>query len=362
MAKSLYIHIPFCKKKCRYCSFVSIENVSLIGEYLDALLKHIKTEYKNEKLGTIYIGGGTPSLLEPRQVKKILDTLNFDGKTEVTFEANPSDVDLNYLNALRNAGVTRLSLGVQSFDDELLSLIGRRHDSACAHHAIELAREAGFENINADVIYGLPSQTLANYEKTLQKLVELDVPHISLYGLKIEDGCFFYRNMPDKLPDDEMQAEMYKLSCSLLKKKGYVHYEISNFAKKGFCSRHTLNYWKAEEYYGFGAAAHGYLNGERYENKKNVPEYIKNPLEPENKYALSEKEKLEETIFLGFRKADGIDVSEINEKFSVDFDTKYSDIIKKYSALNHIEKTEKGYKLTEDGILLSNYFLSEFVD
>ena len=223
-------------------------------------------------------------------------------------------------------------------------------------------KNAGFENINADVIYGLPSQSLSNYENTLKKLIDTNIPHISLYGLKIDEGCFFFNNMPDSLPDDEVQAQMYKLSCRLLGDAGYSHYEISNFAKKGYSSRHNLNYWNAQEYYGVGAAAHGYLCGRRYANNKDVVQYIKNPLNTEFDQILSEREKLEEAVFLGFRKLDGINTAEINKKFSINFDEKYADIIKKYTELKHIEKTNNGYKLTKDGILLSNYFLSEFLE
>ena len=362
MTDFLYIHIPFCKKKCKYCSFISIEDIKLIDEYIAALLCHIKSNYKGEKLKTIYIGGGTPSLLNVNQIRQILKVLNFDSSTEITMEVNPSDVNFEYLQGLRNAGINRLSLGIQSFDDGLLSLIGRRHTSAQAEQAVLSAQKAGFTNINADVIYGLPSQTLQNYKDTLKKLIDLEVEHISLYGLKIEEGCFFFKNPPEDLPDDEMQAEMYLLSCGMLKEAGYEHYEISNFAKNGFSSRHNLNYWDAGEYYGFGAAAHGYSNGIRYANRKNVKEYVENPLELENSHSLSAQERLEEKIFLGFRKLAGINIAEINEEFSIDFEKKYEKIIKKYTELKHIQKTSNGYKLTENGALLSNYFLSEFLD
>ena len=361
MPKSLYIHIPFCKTKCKYCSFVSITKTDLIEEYINALCRQIKFQYKGELLRTLYIGGGTPSILALKDISKILKLLNFDNSTEVTMECNPSDLDKNYLKELKNLGVNRLSLGVQAFDDKLLKIIGRRHNAQKAEDVVKMAQDSGFDNISIDLIYGLPSQDVARYKETLQKAIEQKVSHISLYGLKIEEGCYFYKNFPKNLPDDEVQAQMHKLSKQILEKHGFIHYEISNFAKKGFSSKHNLNYWKAKEYYGFGAAAHGYVDKVRYANTTNIESYIQNPLMLSDIHFLSEQERLEETIFLGFRKFDGIDVEAINTEFGINFEDKYKKILQKYSNLKHIEKTVKGYKLTEEGILLSNYFLSEFL-
>lgn len=361
MPKSLYIHIPFCKSRCKYCSFVSTTKTSLIEEYVNALCRQIKFQYKGELLRTLYIGGGTPSVLAVKDIEKILNLLKFNGSTEVTIECNPSDLDTNYLKELKYLGVNRLSLGVQAFDDELLKMIGRRHNVQKAEDAVKMVKASGFDNINIDLIYGLPSQDLARYEKTLEKALAQEVQHISLYGLKIEEGCYFYKHYPQNLPDDEVQAQMHKLSKQILEEHGFIHYEISNFAKQGFSSRHNLNYWEAKEYYGFGTAAHGYIDKVRYANTSNIESYIQNPLMLSDIHFLSAQERLEETIFLGFRKFDGIDVETINAEFGIDFEDKYKKILQKYSNLKHIEKTAKGYKLTEEGILLSNYFLSEFL-
>ena len=362
MPKSAYIHIPFCKKKCEYCSFVSYETLTLKNIYIDALGTEIKKRYEGEKLKTLYFGGGTPSILSVGDFEHILKHFNYDSETEVTVEINPNDAKKEYLIGLHNLGINRLSIGIQVFDDDLLQKIGRRHTSKEAQNAVEYAKNAGFNNISIDLIYGLPNQTLENYKNSLMRAIALEIPHISLYGLKIEEGCSFYNNRPRFLPDDEAQADMFLLSKELLEQNGFMHYEISNFAQKGFESKHNLNYWENAEYYGFGVAAHGYQNGHRYENNVNINKYINSPETPNLSTKLTESEKLEEEIFLGFRKLKGINVQEINSKFNIDFEKKYFSILNKYLELKHIEKTHVGYRLTQNGILLSNNFLSEFIE
>ena len=200
------------------------------------------------------------------------------------------------------------------------------------------------------------------FEKDLKKAVELDIAHISLYGLKIDDGCYFSKHMPKNLPDEDMQADMYLKAVEILAKNGFEHYEISNFSKKGYNSRHNLNYWKNSSYYGFGAGAHGYVDGIRYNNFTTLEEYIKNPTKHQYSHKLSKQEILEEEIFLGFRKSDGVDVEKINSKFKIDFDEKYRKILEKYLKSGHLAKSENGYKLTLNGVLVSNTILSEFID
>lgn len=362
MPKNVYIHIPFCKSKCKYCSFVSYPKIELKERYIDALIKEIQTKYNDEPLNTLYFGGGTPSLLTINDFSKILKLFNCDSKTEITTELNPETIKLDYLQGLKDLGINRLSFGCQTFDDEILKLIGRRHSSIDVKNSVKLAKEAGFQNISLDFIYGLPQQTISNFENDLKTAISLDIQHISLYGLKIDENCYFYKNPPKNLPDDDTQADMYLKAIEVISNNGFEHYEISNFAKKGFESHHNLNYWDNNTYYGFGAAAHGYENGTRYFNPTTLREYTNNPTTHKSSHKLSKQEQLEEEIFLGFRKMSGINVENINKKFNIDFCQKYTKILEKYISYKYIEKTNIGFKLTDNGILISNTILAEFLE
>lgn len=361
MPKSVYIHVPFCKSKCHYCSFVSYPKPELKKDYLKVLELEIGSVYGGETLNTLYFGGGTPSILELDELLNLIKHFNITPKTEITAELNPDDLSFGYLRGLYNVGINRISIGAQSFDDEILKLINRRHDSKQIIEAVENGKNAGFENISLDFIYGLPNQTKEMFFDDLKRAVNLEVSHISLYGLSIEENCYFYKNRPQNLPDDDIQADMYLGAVELLKNAGFEHYEISNFAKSGFESKHNLNYWNNEEYYGFGCGAHGYLNGVRYGNKTKIEDYIENPLKRNEERIETEKNRLEEEIFLGFRKMNGIDVSQINSKFGIEFEEKYFKILKKYEDLKLLEKTQNGYKLTPNGVLVSNTILAEFL-
>lgn len=363
MPKSTYIHIPFCKSKCKYCSFVSFSQNSINDKklgYIFSLLKEIETFYEGESLKTLYFGGGTPSLIETKWIKKIIEQFNFENNAEITFEMNPDDADLEYLKELKNIGINRLSMGSQSFDDNILKLIGRRHNSSETIHAVQLAKEAEFNNISLDLIYGLPTQTQENLKKDIETLLSLDIQHISTYGLKIEDGSYFGKNPPQNLPDDDTQADMYLFINEQLQHAGFYRYEVSNFAKPGFESKHNLNYWDNNEYYGFGIASHGYKDGIRYSNTCDFDKYLANPAQHETGHVLTEQEKLEEEIFLGFRKEEGVNIEKIKNHFNIDFEEKYKPIIDKYSP-QYIKKTDLGYKLTLEGTLLSNNILAEFL-
>lgn len=377
MVESAYIHIPFCKSKCAYCSFVSFNRLEMIIGYVYALLKDISDNYCGEKLRTLYFGGGTPSLLPIDLLSKIIKKFKFQNNYELTMEINPDDANLEYFQGLKTLGVNRLSLGSQTFDDEILKLIGRRHDSNAIVNAVNLAKEAGFTNISVDLIYGLPLQTIDGLKCDLEKFLELGIQHISTYGLKIEEGSKFSRyyscNRPAPtltlprgegtveicLPDDDTQADMYELINNTLEKNGYYRYEVSNFAKSGYESKHNLNYWDNNEYYGFGCAAHGYVDGIRYSNYSTLDEYMAKPSTHELGHTLSQQEKLEEEIFLGFRKCSGIDVYRINERFGIDFNSKYKNVLEKYR--DFIEATSCGYTLNLKGVLISNLILSEFI-
>lgn len=363
MAQSAYIHIPFCKSKCKYCSFVSYatDNDEQKKQYVTSLIKEIQHFYKNEPLKTLYLGGGTPSLLNVEEIKKIFKCFNFENNYEATIEINPETVDFDYLKSLDEIGINRISIGIQSFNDKILKNIGRIHSAQKAEEIIVLAQKAGFKNISTDFIYGLPNQTLEDFVSDLKTAINHKVQHISLYGLKIEENCYFYSHLPENLPDDDNQADMYISAIETFERHGYNHYEISNFALESYESKHNLNYWNDAEYYGFGAAAHGYINEKRYANFKDLNTYSTNFKNKEEEITLSTKEQLEETIFLGFRKGTGIDVKKINNKFQIDFEKKYKNILIKYTNSNHLIKTPNGYKLSNEGFLVSNVILSEFL-
>lgn len=359
MVTSAYIHIPFCLSKCRYCSFVSFDTLAKKTGYLYSLLKEIDYYYQGETLKTLYFGGGTPSLMTVDELNKILKKFNYDESTEITIEVNPDSVDKEYLKGLKEIGFNRLSIGSQTFDDKLLTDIGRRHNAQQIFDTIESARQAGFENISVDLIYGLPNQTLDMLKNDLEIVKTLDITHVSLYGLKIDEGCYFYNHYPKNVPDDDTQADMYLEVIKTLNE--FQHYEISNFAKQGYESKHNLNYWRECEYYGFGVASHGFVDNVRYSNYRTLEQYMNNPVSHEFGKFLTEQEKLEESIFLGFRIAEGVDEQKINQKFGINFSEKYKNTLEKYLATGHLIKTGKGYRLSDEGFLISNLILSEFI-
>jgi len=360
MTKNAYIHIPFCKSRCKYCSFVSDTRTELKSKYIETLIKEIQLKYKSEKLETLYFGGGTPSLLTSTEFDRIIKLFNFEPYAEITAELNPETISAEYLENLKDAGINRLSFGCQTFNNNILKKIGRRHNCTDVKNSIKFAKECGFKNISLDLIYGLPNQTLDEFKKDLLQAVDLDIEHISLYGLKIDEGCYFYKNPPLNIPDNDTQADMYLIAIKILENFGFFHYEISNFSKTNMESRHNLNYWNNNTYYGFGAGAHGYENGIRYNNTENISEYIKNPNSQTHFHKLSKQEQLEEEIFLGFRKSEGINILTIEKNFDINFDKKYNYILKKYS--DYIEKTKLGYRLNNNGFLISNNILSEFLE
>lgn len=357
--KNTYIHIPFCKSKCYYCAFTSTVNLKLVDDYINAIVKEIKYRYQNNIQDTLYFGGGTPSVLPVEYVKRIYNLFNLNKHNEVTFEVNPETVDFEYLKSLNEIGINRLSIGIQTFNKNLLNLIGRHHTPEMAIETVKNAKNAGFKNISVDLIYGLPSQTIENFISDLEKVKALDVQHVSLYGLQIEPNTLFYKKTPKNIPDSDLQAEMHEYTVKIL--DDFEHYEISNYTKSSFQSRHNTAYWQNKEYYGFGCSAHGYQNNIRYSNYSNIHKYIESPCKHELEHIVTEKEKLEEEIFLGLRLSKGINTENINKKFNIDFENKYKDILKKYLNTEYLKKNKDGYYLTDKGFLLSNIILSDFV-
>ncbi|MEI7474068.1 MAG: radical SAM family heme chaperone HemW [bacterium] len=367
---SVYIHIPFCKSKCSYCSFISFtENNNLKKLYIDELIKEIKnglSQVKSPILKTIYIGGGTPSLLSLEELEQIITSLlnnaEFAEDIEFSIEINPATVDLAYLTGLRQLGLNRLSIGVQSFNNEILKLINRRHNSYDAVKCVEWAKQAGFNNISIDLIHGLPKQTLQNWEETLEKGISLGINHISAYGLKIEEGTEFYTNMPSELPDEDLCADLYIKTVDFLKNQAFHQYEISNFAIEGYSSRHNTAYWTNKEYFGFGIAAHGYIKGVRYSNTSDLDLYLNNTDKKEHEHTVSNKERIEEAIYLGLRLNKGINLLEFNDEYNFDILKHYEKIIQKHIKNGFLELENHFLTLTTEGFLLSNCILSDFID
>lgn len=360
MTKNCYVHIPFCSSKCNYCSFVSYPTLERITGYVYSLLKEISVNYSGEPLETLYIGGGTPSLIPIDLLRKIISKFSFSNSAEITIEVNPEDVTEQLIASYLNMGINRISMGIQSLDDKILQIAGRRHTSSRALEAIDIIINSGYENLSVDLIYGLPFQSLESFINDVETLINYSIKHISLYGLKIEEDSAFGKKMPLGLPDDDIQADMYQAVCELLPNKGFLQYEISNFAKAGFESKHNLNYWNNNSYYGFGVSAHGYVDGFRYYNTSSLSEYMEKPDVTEYAHHVTDKEKLEEAIFLGLRKASGINLESINRQFSINFEEKFASVIDKYK--DQFLVLENGcLKFTTRGFLLSNVILSEFI-
>lgn len=365
MIKHAYIHIPFCVKKCNYCAFCSFPLLGKKEEYLKALIEEIKYFYKGiykeERLKTLYFGGGTPSLLEAEEIKKLVDIFSFEDDFEITLEMNPYQISFEKLKAIFNSKVNRLSLGAQTFDDEILKSIGRLHSKKDFLETLKMAKDAGFENISIDLMYGLPNQTMEKWLEDLIFAMSLEIEHISLYGLKIEDGTYFKKYPPKNLPDLDTQANMYEAACKELKKE-FLHYEFSSFAKsEKYFSKHNLSYWQKKNYFGFGLSASGYIENKRYTNTFDYKKYVLNPKE-KNYLELTKKEDIEEEIFLNLRTSFGLDFEKINKKYDINIFKMYEDKFEKFLKTGHLKKTNKGVALTLKGILVSNLVLSEFID
>ncbi|MCD6567745.1 MAG: radical SAM family heme chaperone HemW [Dehalococcoidia bacterium] len=364
---ALYVHVPFCRHKCNYCSFVSYSHrESDIPAYVSALQEELALSAAGQRVSSLYFGGGTPSLLSPQQVGDILSTIRslfkIDEAAETTLEANPGTVDRPYLAAISASGVNRLSLGVQSLHDDELKLLGRIHTSVEAKNAMRCARRAGFSNLNLDLIYGLPGQTLSSWQNTLNEAIELGAEHLSLYALKLEGDEPLYEaiergEVPP--PDPDLSADQYELAEELLAAHSYQHYEISNWAREGRECRHNLVYWHNMPYLGIGVAAHSYLDGHRFANTRDLDRYLKAlshdvPLIREMSEEIGPKMKLAETVILGLRLNSGVRLDDIRARFSVDLRDRYHQEIDELTCLGLLENDAGGIRLTSRGRLLAN--------
>lgn len=366
--KGLYIHIPFCRKKCAYCDFVSYVGCEdFFDRYISAAEKEM-SRYKGEKIDTVFVGGGTPSILTDSQLERlfgaIYKTFCVTDSAEITIESNPGTLSLQKLLKMRDLGINRLSIGVQSFDDGELAAIGRIHDAAAAFCAVEEAKKAGFSNINLDIMFSLPRQTRQSFAETLEKAIETGVRHISCYSLILEENTPLYKEYESgkfEPNDDETDRSIYEYACRRLQKAGYVQYEISNFCMPGYECRHNLKYWDCDEYIGIGAAAHSYYESKRYCNTTSLTKYISGEYREGGAEKITREESIKEFMIMGLRKTRGISKHEFAKRFGTDVMSVFANEIKKFVSAGLMEEKDGFIRLTFDGINVSNSILCEFV-
>ena len=378
----IYVHIPFCAKKCNYCDFYSLAS----GEdekkaYVEALKREIREVSKNVndeyRVYTIYFGGGTPSIIKADYIKEVLDEIRAGFKLyedgffpEITIECNPKTVDMEKLLVYKEAGINRISLGLQSTDDDELRLLGRIHTYEDFLDSYDMVRNSGFTNVNIDLMSAIPKQKITTYEKSLDELIRLNPEHISSYSLIIEEGTHFYKKYSENapfvkdLPSEDEDRAMYELTAAKLKEAGYKRYEISNYAKKGYHSRHNTSYWERIPYLGFGVGASSLFDNERYDNVGNLKDYIKSAGISDirrNITKLSLEDEMSEFMFLGLRLIDGISKQTFTKIFTFTVEEIFGDIIKKH--INNELLIDNGdfLKLSDRGLDISNYVLSDFL-
>lgn len=364
----LYIHIPFCVKKCKYCDFVSFENSDyMFDKYIDALLTEAG-EYAGAEADTVFIGGGTPTVLGANQLDRLISGIRkkfrLSADCEITSESNPGTLTGDKIRALFENGVNRVSVGVQSFNDGELSAIGRIHSAKTAYDTVRALADAGFKNINADLMSALPAQTRESLAKTLEMAVSLPLTHISAYSLIIEDGTPIeseYSRGALILPDEDEDREMYADTIDFLAKHGFKQYEISNFAKSGFECKHNIKYWQCREYIGLGAAAHSYIDGRRFYNTSDLSAYADGNYHVSDEIILSERDKISEFMIMGLRMTEGVSRAEFKRRFGIEPERVYGGELGRFTNNGLMKKTESGYALTRRGIDVSNSVLCEFV-
>lgn len=358
----IYIHVPFCVRKCRYCDFYSVScSLDRIDKYVDAVCRNIRRYCDiSRTVDTVYFGGGTPSLLSDEQIKRILsvigESFSLDKNAEITLEANPTTVDITKLKKLRNTGINRLSIGVQSMIDKELEFLGRLHDANTAVKAVTDAAEVGFENISCDLMISLPGQTIESLKYSIEGMAKLPIQHISAYILKIESGTpFDSEEIRDMLPDDDESADLYLAMVDMLRSHGFGQYEISNFAKEGYESRHNCRYWRCEDYLGIGPAAHSCYNGKRFAVERDLEKFILSDRQPV--YITDEHPcGFEERVMLALRLREGFDLRETGDK--------RASIEKKLPSLissGYIIFDGNKISLTPSGYLISNSIITHLI-
>lgn len=376
----IYVHIPFCKKKCEYCDFISYAGKeNIIEKYVNSLIKNIeytkaKMNLKFYKVNTIYIGGGTPSLIDSKYIKRIInsikDSFSIIDNSEITIEINPGTVNKEKILDYKECGINRVSIGLQTVQNDLLKMLGRIHTYEEFLNTYNLVKEIGFKNINVDLMIGLPNQTIKNIEESLEKIISLNPNHISVYSLILEEGTVLENKVNNgllKLPDEELERKMYYKVRNILEKNKYIHYEISNFAKKGFESKHNMNCWNQEEYFGFGVASHSYFENKRFSYIENINEFIKNIENNDIEKNIiihenqSEEDRKKEYMLLGLRKIEGVSISEFEQKFRINPLFYFRFEISKLEEDGLIEVDLDKIKLTEKGLDFANIVWKEFV-
>lgn len=378
--RALYIHIPFCTNKCHYCDFTSyVLKGQPVDEYLAALemeMQRTVAEWPPAEIDTVFVGGGTPTVLTPPQMNRFLKAVRtyfpLAPNVEFTMEANPGTTDIDKLTAMKAGGVNRISFGVQSFDNGLLERIGRIHSVDDVYRSIANARAAGFTNLSIDLMFGLPGQTVELLRDSVNRAMELELPHYSIYSLKVEENTLFhklYERNELPLPPEEEEFNMFILLMDMLKGNGYAHYEISNFAKPGYESRHNSTYWRNEPYYGLGAGAHGYANRMRHVNLKGITPYIDAAAEKLPRLEtleVPEAEAMEDLMMVGLRLLEGVPASRFSNQFAGQtLEGKFGHVIHKLinDGLLESEKTDDDtiYRLTDKGVLLGNEVFGAFI-
>lgn len=370
MAKSVYIHIPFCVRICTYCDFNKFYIANQpVDEYLDCLIKEMATR-EDKIVETMFVGGGTPTALSELQLEKLLQAINdlFVITKEYTFEANPDELTEAKIKLLKQYGVNRLSLGVQTFDDELLKVLGRTHHSGDIEKAVNLSRKQQIDSVSLDLMFHLPGQTLKQFDDSLNKALALDVDHISSYALILEPKTQFYnlyRKGKLKLPNEDLGEEMYQHLKEKMKNSNLNQYEISNFSKSGHESLHNMVYWKNEEYYGFGAGAHGYIKGVRYGNINPVNQYIKkinhNEMPKLQSSDVSIKEQMEEEMFLGLRMTEGVSKSKFKNKFKRSIEDVFGDHVNELTSRELLIDENDYLRLSNRGQNIGNEVFERFL-
>lgn len=368
---SAYVHIPFCTQICYYCDFskVFIKNQP-VDAYLQALIREFE-RYDIKQLRTLYIGGGTPTAITAQQLDYLLTNLtkNLDLSVleEFTIEANPGDLTEDKIEVLKQSAVNRVSLGVQTFNDKQLKQIGRSHNEAQIYDTISSLKEAGFDNISIDLIYALPGQTMSDVKENVAKALALDIPHLSLYSLILEHHTVFMNKMRRgklNLPQEDLEAEMFDYIITELEKNGFEHYEISNFTKPGFESRHNLMYWDNAEYYGVGAGASGYIAGVRYRNQGPIQHYLKAVSEGNARLSeevLTKEEMMEEELFLGLRKKSGVSIAKFEERFGISFEERYGQVVAELRQQGLLVPDDEMIRMTKKGLFLGDTVAEKFI-
>ncbi len=377
----LYIHIPFCVQKCFYCDFLSMPvDETVRRHYVRRLIE--ETEYKSQQykgyeITSVFFGGGTPSILMETQIAEIMEALqqNFSiqKEAEITIECNPGTLARQKIITYKESGINRISMGLQSANNRELKMLGRIHTYEEFLHNYDLVRKGGIENVNVDLMSALPGQTVSDWERTLKEILKLRPEHISAYSLIIEEGTPFYQTYeedeqrreegeePKYLPNEETEREMYRLTGALLEEKGYMQYEISNYAKKGRECQHNIGYWTRKNYLGLGLGSASLVENVRFSNTSDLQEYLAGDFEEREREVLERREQMEEFMFLGLRMIKGVSRGDFKKAFGVEIEAVYGEVIKKMVSQGLLQKQAGRISLTEEGISVSNYVMSEFL-